>query len=126
MASKAGPEAEVEKLIVKIAPSLGLSLDVIDSKASWNVAAKRFMKSRAAPEGFPDLVGCDLSGRAVFIELKAPGVKSIRPMQRAFLRKKIDCRAIAGVVRSVQELDNLLKFSQQEMLDWLESFKDSK
>jgi hypothetical protein len=126
MASKAGPEAEVEKIIVRLAPSLGLSLDVIDSKASWNVAAKRFMKSRAAPEGFPDLVGCDLSGRAVFIELKAPGVKSIRPMQRAFLRKKIDSNAIGGVVRSIEELDALLIMSKEQMSAWLASFKDSK
>lgn len=112
----------MEKEILAWARCQGWDLDVIDAKATYSVKAKAFRKSTVAPEGFSDLVGCTDSGRAVFLELKARGVRRIRVKQRAFLMRKIMKGCIAGPVRCQAEVLALSIMNRDEMLEWLKSF----
>lgn len=119
------PEKTVERQILAWARMHNWDLDVIDSKATYSKKLKCYMPSRNVPEGFSDLCGCTDSGRAVFVELKAPGVKEVRVKQRAFLLRKIKRGAIAGVVRCQSELVALSVMNEEQMVEWLLSFKVS-
>ena len=99
------PEKIVEKLVLLECLRLGLDVDVIESKATFSQKANRYKKSKAAPEGFPDLVGNDQNGNAVYIELKAEGkIKTLRPLQRLFLERKILMGCFAVVIDSPEFL----------------------
>ncbi len=100
-----GPEKMVEIEVLSKAKELGFDLDVIDSKATYSQSLQRYRKGKHAPEGFPDLVGNDDKGRAVFIELKAKGrLSTLRPSQRAFLERKIQQGCFACVIDSSEGL----------------------
>jgi len=58
----------------------------------------------------PDIVGC-LAGRFLALEEKREGERA-RPAQLATLCKWRDAGAVAGVVRSVEDVDKLLKGEQ--------------
>lgn len=60
------------------------------------------------PKGFSDLFGFRRSdGRAVFIEVKAPGGR-IRSEQVKFIEKMREYGALAGVARSVEDARNII------------------
>lgn len=81
----------------------GLFLHVVDS-SSYDPILRRKGMSRAA-SGFPDIVGNTLSGRILWIELKAKGrCSSLREAQRHFLEKKIQQNCFAVVVDSAERL----------------------
>lgn len=87
---------------------LGLDMDVIDSSATYSKNQERYQVSKAAPVGFPDLVGSNQEGFAIFIELKAPGkLKTLRPAQRQFLLRKAQAGCFAAVVDSAELLFDL-------------------
>ncbi|MCH5205673.1 MAG: VRR-NUC domain-containing protein [Oscillospiraceae bacterium] len=61
------------------------------------------------PVGFSDLFGFRISdGRAVFIEVKAPGGR-LRSEQVKFMEKMWSYGAIAGVAHSVEEARELIQ-----------------
>lgn len=82
----------------------GFDVTVIEAKATFNQKRSRFIAQSVAP-GTCDIVGNDSAGRAVFIELKAPGRRStLREQQRDFLQRKIKTGCFAVVVDSVEML----------------------
>ena len=98
------------KLILKACDNLGFSCDVVESKAVYSAQAGRYLNSQAVA-GFPDIVGCDALGRALFIEVKASGKRStLKEHQRRFLIEKIDKNAFAVCVDGP---DLLLKFYRE-------------
>lgn len=104
------PEKETVKLILKACDSMGFSCHVVESKAVYSQAAGRYLNSQANP-GFPDIVGCDQLGRALWIEVKAPGRRStLKEHQRQFLISKIDLNCFAVCVDGP---DQLLKFYRE-------------
>ncbi len=62
--------------------------------------------------GEPDIHGC-YRGRALELEVKRPG-KHATPRQEAALRKWETAGAIAGVVRSVDDMKRLLERADKE------------
>ena len=59
--------------------------------------------SSGVPCGYSDLSGVRKSdGKAVFIEVKAPG-GPVRPEQERFLSAMRQCGALAGIAHSAQE-----------------------
>lgn len=91
MAKNIAREKITEKEILVVCQELGFDVSVIDSKAVYSKNLERYAKSKAAPVGFPDIVGNDRYGIAVYIELKAKGkLHTLRKEQYQFLSKKID------------------------------------
>lgn len=104
----AKPEAVVETQLLAYMRGLGWSMDKVEAKAVFSKKANRYLRGPAAP-GFSDLVGNMPDGRAVFVEVKAPGRRSsLREEQRVFLSEKIGTNAFAVVVDSVARLEELL------------------
>jgi len=102
------PELKTEVEIKSVARKLGWSLDKIESKATYSLAAKRFLRSKSAPVGFSDYVGCSDAGWCLYIEAKARGkLKTLRAEQDEFLREKIAHNAFAVVVDSGELLERL-------------------
>ena len=102
------PEKIVEAEVLAMCKILELDVDVIDSKATYSENLKQYRKSNSAPEGFPDLVGNDSRGRAIFIELKAAGkLKQLRRSQVDFLQRKANLGCFAVAVDSAQMLHDL-------------------
>jgi hypothetical protein len=92
------PEKDLVKELLDVALDLGLSLDVVESKATFSQATGRYTGS-AMKAGIPDIIGCDSDGISVWIEAKAPGrLSTLRDNQRAFLETKIRYNAFAVVV----------------------------
>lgn len=90
-----------------MAYALGMSLDVIESKAVYSVRAKRYLRG-SAPIGFPDLVGNDKKAHACFVELKDPAKKNnLSDVQRAFLVKKINLGCFAVCTYSADHFRSL-------------------
>ncbi len=100
------PEKDLQnKEILPWLKRKGFDVTIVEAKSLFNPTLGRYVSSPAVP-GFPDLVGNDIDGRAVFIELKAPGRRnSIRTMQYNFLLKKIKCSCFAVCVDSVDMLE---------------------
>ena len=119
------PEKSVEKQILAWCRVNRWDVDVIESKATYSLRLKAYRKSTSVPEGFSDICGNTSEGRAVYIELKAPGVKEVRVKQRAFLLRKIRSGTIAGVVRCQAELVALSMMNEEQMIEWLMQFKVS-
>lgn len=107
MSKNRKPEKRVESDVLSMAYALGMSLDVIESKAVYSVRAKRYLRG-SAPEGFPDLVGNDKNGTACYIELKSPANKNgLSDEQRDFLMKKIEFCVFAACTYSADHFRNL-------------------
>lgn len=101
------PEKEVERAVMLWLNTNGFDCNVVESKAVYNPKIQRFLHSQAAP-GMSDIVGNTDAGRAVFIELKAPGrrvASAVSDVQRFFLMRKIQSHCFALVVDSVEYLE---------------------
>ncbi len=61
-------------------------------------------------QGCPDVLGQLPDGRLLAIEIKRgnPRLGQVRPEQQAFLARAAACGAVAGVVRSIDDLDGLV------------------
>jgi len=104
----AKPEKLVEEACVLWFQSKGWKMAIIDSKATFNPKAKRYLKSKAAPVGHSDSCGCTDTGLAVFVEFKAKGmVNDLSPEQETFLTERRACGAFTAVVDSVDLLEKL-------------------
>ena len=102
---KGRPEFELTvKPVKKWADECGWSVDIVESRAVYSHDAGRYLDGQTV-EGFPDIVGCDITGHALYIECKAPGNwRGLKPHQREFLIKKIERGAFAACVDSVKRL----------------------
>lgn len=104
----AKPEKDVEKQILAWAKKRGLSLHVIEAKATYNPDKGRYI-SQSVSAGFLDIVG-NYKHLALYIELKAPGKKStLRDKQERFICSKIDQGAFACVTDSDKDLAQIFE-----------------
>jgi len=62
----------------------------------------------ARQSGWPDIIGCR-QGRMLALEVKRPGNNRVTALQTATLNKWKAAGAVAGVVHSVDEVEQLLK-----------------
>lgn len=100
-------EKAVEKEVMAMAQEIGLDLSVIDSSAKYSKTLERYREG-VTESGFSDLCGNDQEGRAVFVELKAPGkLRAIRAEQIRFLERKARSGCFAVCVDSGQLLFDL-------------------
>jgi hypothetical protein len=92
------------------------SIHRYESKAVWSPDDGRYISTQVVP-GHPDLAGCDSTGRAIYLELKAPGRRAtVRDNQHQFLRHKIKLNCFCLVADSIEffstaylQWSNLLK-----------------
>lgn len=102
--SNSKPEKKVEADCLKWLRDSGFSIDVFESKATYNPNSGRYI-SQSMKSGITDSIGCDPFGHACFIEFKAPGrLSTLRENQRDFLVEKINHGAFGCVVDSVEKL----------------------
>lgn len=112
------PEKEVEKEIMSWARDYGMSLHIIEAKATFNPSTGGYHSKSVAP-GFPDAVG-NYGAFSCYIEFKAKGRRaSLRENQRDFITKKIHEGAFACVTDGVTHLSSLF-------VTWLKSQKGTK
>lgn len=103
-APSTNPERAFAHQLLKHLRANGFSMDIVDS-STFNKQAGYHTQS-VHTVGFSDLVGCCLEGRAIYIEVKAPGKRNtLRPAQRVFLTAKINSNAFAIVCDSLQSFD---------------------
>lgn len=99
------PEKDLQREIMKWLDDNKFSCHVVESKAVYSVAAGQYVRGQTVA-GMPDIVGCDLIGTGVFIELKAKGRRgTLKEHQRQFLEEKIAKGAFAICCDSVEYLD---------------------
>lgn len=92
------PEADLQKLVIKWMNENGFDVQSVDSKGEWSLSAGTYV---ATTRTLPDIIGNDYLGRAVYVELKAPGRRRFSKKQRHqydYLMKKIrgNCFAICA------------------------------
>lgn len=63
---------------------------------------------RFGKRGAPDIIGCAFDGRMIGIEVKT-GRTTLTPDQRAFIEELRTRGAIAGVIRSLDDLEEILQ-----------------
>jgi hypothetical protein len=103
-----GPEKTItEPEVLAWANRAGMDLSVVDTSAVWNPMAGRYLR-RQASESLPDLIG-NYGPTSVWIELKAPGKRSVinakgSRHQREFLIRKIKQGCFACVTDGEQHL----------------------
>lgn len=98
------PEKLVEKDCLDWAKKNSVFLHVVESKAVFSQAAGRYLSGQVE-SGFPDIVGNNMSGQVMWIELKAKGKRStLSPVQYLFLTEKIKQGCFAVVVDSADLL----------------------
>lgn len=110
------PEKDLcEKEIMPWLKANAFCCTVIEAKSTFSASVGKYIKSQAVP-GFPDIVGNDSDGVAVYIELKAPGrISTLRDNQRRFLKKKIYSNCFGIVVDSVDKLQT--SYEQWKCID---------
>ncbi len=96
------PERDLQKEAIKWLNSSGFSVNSIESKAQFSEATGRYT-AQTNIDGLPDIIGNDTAGRAIYIEMKAPGRKNtLRDNQRKFLIQKINTNCFAIVADSIE------------------------
>jgi len=104
------PEKVVQNKILWWSIKAGFWFHVIDSKATYSLTKKCYSRSKAAPMGFPDLVGVGPKGESVFIELKAPGkIKNTSYAQQRFIFDAVKRGAFALVTDSENYLEDIYR-----------------
>lgn len=109
------PEKIVEADVLAACKEMGLDVSVYDSKAVYSEKRRCYMKNPHVEEGHPDLAGNNQNGVACYIELKAVRkLRTVTPLQLAFLRRKIESGCFAVVVDSADLLfQHYLAWRQQ-------------
>lgn len=101
------PEKEVEKEVCVWLKANKFSYNVVEAKSTYSPKAGRYI-SQAITPGVCDIIGVDINGSAIFIELKAPGsLKRLRFSQFLYLKNKIEMNCFAVVIDSVERLERL-------------------
>lgn len=99
------PEKDFVKDLKKHLERRGFSMDVVESKATYNPKTGAYTSS-AIRSGFSDMVGNDSDGRAIYIEAKARGkLNTTKNHQLDFLEEKIISGAFACVADSIEGFD---------------------
>lgn len=81
----------------------GWFLSRVESKAKYSEHLDRYVENETE-KGFSDRVGNDGHGRAMYVELKAPGCRSnLSYYQRKFLNAKIDQGCFAVVIDNCEK-----------------------
>lgn len=114
----AKPEKAVEKACLELMRSWGWSVNIFESKATWNPKAGAWLQ-QGMKAGTCDCMGSTDDGVAVAIEFKSPGRLSTfnsekRYLQRQFIVDKINANNFACVVDSSDRL--ALIYSRWKML----------
>lgn len=109
----AAPEKEVEKECLEWMRQQNWSVQVIESKATYNPRAGRWIGQNVKP-GTLDCSGNTNDGLSAWVEFKAPGrIYTLREAQRLFIIDKILSNAFACVVDSAKMLEKLYKDYQE-------------
>ncbi len=105
------PEKLVERDVLLWCKKNDISVDVIEAKAKFNTTTGAYT-GRAASHGLSDLIGNNIQGMAVFIELKALGRRvgsALHERQRKFLTNKIQTNCFAVVTDAVDHLEKVYR-----------------
>lgn len=79
------------------------------SKEFGQMVLIHLRKVEGLPKGYSDLSGVRKEdGRAVFLEVKAPGGR-VRPEQQHFLKVMASYGALAGVARTIEEAKRIME-----------------
>ena len=95
-------------------PKAGITEATFERKAIAYLQTRGFFikipRTRFTRAGVSDLIGV-FNGRFIAIELKRPGRSNygVTALQEAFMRKVRDAGGIAGVARSIEDLEAILK-----------------
>lgn len=101
------PEFELKVQVLAWLRERGFSVDSVESKATFNRAAGRYLNSPTTV-GMPDVIGTTPEGLGAFLELKSKGRRgTLRPAQRIFLTEKINRFAFAACIDSIEALAQL-------------------
>jgi hypothetical protein len=76
-------------------------------KEEYGATCHKYYGGPFSEAGVADLFGTLPNGRAYYIEVKVPGNKPT-PIQEAFLANERKNGAVAGVARTLEDIDNLL------------------
>lgn len=96
------PEKEVEKSCMALMRSWGWSVQVIESKATWN---GRAWVQQGAKQGTLDCIGNTDEGISASVEFKAPKrLGTLRFLQRKFIIDKINTNSFSCVTDSQERL----------------------
>ena len=100
------PEFEFRKKVMRWLIERGFECDVVESKGVYNFEAGRYDHGQTKA-GFSDVVGVTpYFGVACYLELKAPGRRSmLKNHQKEFLIKKINKGAFAVCVDAIEDLE---------------------
>lgn len=99
------PERQLQKEIIKWLNSIGCSVNSIESKAQFSEVTQQYT-SQTNIDGLSDIIGNDMHGRAIYIEMKAPGRRNtLRDNQRKFLIGKIRTNCFAIVADSKEYIE---------------------
>ena len=97
------PERDLQLEVIRWMNANGFDVTNVDSAAAYSLTAGSYISSQHAAPGLPDIIGNDSQGRAVYVELKAPGRRaSLRANQREFLVRKIKTNCFAIVADSIE------------------------
>lgn len=111
------PEAKFSLQLKKHIESLGWSIDIIEAKANYSETSGRYTNG-AVTAGYSDISGNMPNGRAVYVEVKAPGKRSnVSPGQHEFLTRKINTNCFAIVCDSIEYFDRVLMSWQMKLAD---------
>jgi hypothetical protein len=83
--------------------------DIVYSKEFRQNVLINLRRVEGLPDGYSDLSGVRISdGRAVFIEVKTSKGR-VSDKQKKFIKRMRECGAVAGVCRSAEEAEKLIK-----------------
>jgi hypothetical protein len=101
------PEFELKVQVLAWLRERGFSVDSVESKATFNRAAGRYLNSPTTV-GMPDVIGTTPDGLGAFLELKSKGRRgTLRAAQRLFLTEKINRFAFSACIDSIECLAQL-------------------
>ena len=104
------PEKLFEQEVRAWAFGNGLWLEVYDSKAVFSERKGIYQAAKGLPVGTPDLMGLNKQGRAIHIELKAPGAACMPSLeQRNHLSRVIEYGGFGMVTNDLADLDATYK-----------------
>ncbi len=103
------PEKEVEGACLFLMRSWGWSMQIFESKATYDPRAGRYI-GQAMKSGTLDSGGSTNEGIAAWVEFKAPGkLNTLRDGQRTFILEKIAVNNFACVTDSSDRLNDIHK-----------------
>lgn len=106
------PEKDVEKQCLEWMRAKNWEVQIIESKATYNVAAGCYTKNQSVKTGNADCQGLMPDGTSIAVEFKAPGrlssfLSDRSTPQRDFIIKRIHMNGFACVVDSTARLEKI-------------------